>query len=46
MDDNDIVIENDFLFGIYHKEMKNKYSIPFISLAYVGNDNFLLESQT
>ena len=45
MDDNDIVIENDFLFGIYHKEMKNKYSVPFVSLAYVGKDNFLMEGK-
>ena len=45
MDDNDIVIENDFLFGIYNKEMKNKYSVPFVSLAYVGKDNFLMEGK-
>ena len=37
----DIVIENDFIFGIYHKEMKNKYSSPFISLVYIGKDNYM-----
>ena len=37
----DIIIENDFLFGLYHKEMKNKYNNPFISLTYIGKDNFL-----
>ena len=37
----DIIIENDFLFGLYHKEMKNKYNNPFISLIYIGKDNFL-----
>ena len=37
----DIVIENDFIFGIYHKQMENKYNNPFISLAYIGKDNFI-----
>ena len=37
----DIVIENDFIFGIYHKEMKNRYNTPFISLAYIGKENFI-----
>ena len=37
----DIIIENDFLIGLYHKEMKNKYNNPFISLTYIGKDNFL-----
>ena len=36
-----IVIKSDFIFGIYHKEMKNKYNTPFISLAYIGKDNFI-----
>ena len=37
----DIIIENDFLIGLYHKEMKNKYNNPFISLTFIGKDNFL-----
>ena len=37
----DIIIENDFLFGLYHKEMKNKYNNPFISLFIVSKYNFM-----
>jgi hypothetical protein len=37
----DIIIENDFLFGLYHKEMKNKYNNPFISLFIVSKNNFM-----
>ena len=37
----DIIIENDFLFGLYHKEMKNKYNNPFISLFIVNKHNFM-----
>ena len=39
--DKDIIIENDFIFGLFHKEMKNKYNTPFISLAFIGNENFI-----
>ena len=42
-ENEDIIIDDDFLFGIYHKEMKNKYNTPFISLNYIGKDNFIQE---
>ena len=42
-ENEDIIIVDDFLFGIYHKEMKNKYNTPFISLNYIGKDNFIQE---
>ena len=37
----DIIIENEFIFGLYHKEMKKKYNSPFIFLASIGKDNFI-----
>ena len=39
--DEDIIIENDFLFGLFHKEIKNKFNTPFISLTFIGKDNFI-----
>ena len=39
----DIIIENDFIFGICHKEIKDRYNIPFISIAFIGKDNFIIE---
>ena len=39
----DIIIQNDFIFGIYHKEMNNKYNSPFVCLSYIGKDNFIEE---
>jgi hypothetical protein len=40
--DDDIIIENDFLFGLFHKEIKNKLNTPFISLTFIGKDNFII----
>ena len=39
----DIIIENDFIFGICHKEIKDRYNIPFISIAFIGKENFIIE---
>ena len=38
---DDIIIENDFIFGLYHKELNTKFNNPFISLVYIGKDNFM-----
>ena len=40
--DEDIIIENDFLFGLFHKEIKNKFNTPFISLTFIGKENFII----
>ena len=39
----EVIIENDFIFGIFHKEMNNKYNCPFLCLSYIRKDNFIEE---
>ena len=40
-ENEDIIIDNGFIFGIYHKGIKNKYNTPFVSLNFIGKDNFI-----
>ena len=42
MNNNDnIIIKDKFLFGIYHQDFMGKLDIPIISLINVKNDNFI-----
>ena len=42
MNNNDnIIIKDKFLFGIYHQDFMEKLDIPIISLINVKNDNFI-----
>ena len=38
---DDIIIKDKFLFGIYHQDFMEKLDIPIISLINVRNDNFI-----
>ena len=38
---DDIIIKDKFLFGIYHQDFMEKLDIPIISLINVKNDNFI-----
>lgn len=41
VDNNDIVIKDKFLFGIFHKEFMDATDIPIISLFNVTKENFI-----
>ena len=40
-DNDDIIIKDKFLFGIYHQDFMEKIDIPIISLINVKNENFI-----
>ena len=39
--DENMIIKDKFIFGIYHKEFMEKLDIPLISLVNITSDNFI-----
>ena len=37
----DIIIDNDFIFGISHKDIKNQFNNSIVFLAYIKKDNYI-----